>query len=100
MKIIKDENDCKELQKDIDKIHAWSQRWKLEFNARKGHVLEIGKSRMRTSWNYKIGGEILMKSNEDLIVMILDTLSPERHIHRIFTSAYSLLTNIKVVLTI
>ncbi len=35
MKIIKDENDYKELQKDIDKIHAWSQRWKLEFNSRK-----------------------------------------------------------------
>ncbi len=26
MKIIKDENDSKELQKDIDKIHAKSQR--------------------------------------------------------------------------
>ncbi len=39
MKIIKDEIDYKELQKDIDNIHAWSQRWKLEFNARKHHVL-------------------------------------------------------------
>ncbi len=40
MKIIK-ENDCRELQKDIDKIHAWSQRWKLEFNFRKCHMVEI-----------------------------------------------------------
>ncbi len=49
MKIIKDENDCKELQKDTDKIHAWNQRWKLEFNPRKCHVLEIGKSKKRSS---------------------------------------------------
>ncbi len=67
MKIIKDENDWKELQMDIDKICARSQRWKLEFNARKFHVLEIGNSKNEPSWDYKMGGEIMMKINEEKI---------------------------------
>ena len=45
MRIIKDENDCKELQNDIDRIQAWSRRWKLEFNAKKCHVVKFGKSK-------------------------------------------------------
>ncbi len=58
MKIIKDENDSKELQKDTDKTHAWSQRWKLEFNARECHELEIKKKYKRdlhgiTKWEEK-----------------------------------------------
>ena len=98
MKVIKDENDCKELQDDIDKIYAWSQRWKLEFNARKCHAMEIGKSKKRPSWNYKMGGETVTKSKEekDLGVIIQDTLSPERHINNIFGSTYNLLSNIRV----
>ena len=35
MKVIKSEGDCEELQRDIDKIHAWNQQWKLEFNTKK-----------------------------------------------------------------
>ena len=33
MKIIKNENDCKELQEDVIKILAWSRRWQPNFNA-------------------------------------------------------------------
>ncbi len=52
----------------------------------------------RPSWNYKMGREIITKSNEEkaLGVMIQDTLSPERHINGIFGSAYSMLTNIRL----
>ncbi len=42
MKIIKNENNYKELKKYINKIHAWIQRQKPEFNVRKCHMLEIG----------------------------------------------------------
>ena len=98
MRIIKDENDCKELQNDIDKIHAWSQRWKLEFNTKKCHVVEFGKSKKRPSWIYRMGTEPVLKSKDekDLGVVIQDTLSPERHINGIFGSTYHLLTNIRV----
>ena len=47
LRVIKSHADCMELQRDIDKIHEWSKRWKLEFNAKKCHVMEIGKSKTR-----------------------------------------------------
>ncbi len=39
-------------------------------------MLEIGKSEKRPSWKYKMGGEIITKSNEekDLGVIIQETL--------------------------
>ena len=35
---IVNENSCKELQEDINKIKAWSEKWKMEFNVDKCHV--------------------------------------------------------------
>ena len=55
LKVIKSQEDCKELQKDIDKIHEWSLKWKLEFNAKKCHVMEMGKSKRRPIWKYRMG---------------------------------------------
>ena len=98
MRVVKSKEDCKELQTDVDKIHEWSLRWKLEFNAKKCHVLEMGKSKRRPTWDYKLGDNLITKSKEekDLGVIIQDTLSPERHINGIFGSTYGLLTNIRV----
>ncbi len=62
IKIIKDENDCNELQKNIDEIHALSQRWILEFNTRKCHMLEIGKSKNETLLELENGRRIKKES--------------------------------------
>ena len=66
-----------ELQRDIDKIHEWSKRWKLEFNAKKCHVMEMRKSKTRPTWEYKMGDEVIMKSREekDLGVIVQDSLT-------------------------
>ena len=98
LKVIKSQKDCQDLQKDIDKIHEWSLKWKLEFNAKKCHVMEIGKSKRRPIWEYKMGDKVITKSKEekDLGVMIQNNLSPEAHIKRVFGSTYRMLTNIRV----
>ena len=95
---IENQNDCKKLQKDLDRIYEWSLKWKLEFNAKKCHVMEIGKSKRRPSGDYKLGEVIIKKSKEekDLGVIIQDTLCPERHISNIFNNTYRLLSNIRV----
>ena len=97
-RVIESQNDCQQLQSDINRIYEWSLRWKLEFNAKKCHVMEIGKSKRRPIWEYKLGEEVIKKSKEekDLGVIIQDTLSPERHINNIFNNTYRLLTNIRV----
>ena len=45
MRVVKNTDDCEELQGDIDKIDECSKRWKLDFNAKKYHVMELGKSK-------------------------------------------------------
>ena len=79
LRVIKSHADYMELQRDIDKIYEWSKRWKLEFNAKKCHVMEMGKSQTRPTWEYKMGEEVIMKSREekDLGVIVQDSLTPE-----------------------
>ena len=98
LKVIKSQEDCRELQKDIDKIHAWSLRWKLKFNVKKCHILEIGRSKKRPTWNYTMGDKVMEKRKEekDLGVIIQDTLSPTRHIDEKYASTSRMLTNIRV----
>ena len=48
LKVVRD-SEWMELQKDLDKMYEWSGKWKLEFNAQKCHVLEMGKSKRRLS---------------------------------------------------
>ena len=98
MKHIKNISSCRELQSDLNKLYDWSQHWKMEFNAKKCHVLEMGRSKHRPTWEYKMGNEIVRKAKEekDLGIMITDDLSPEKHINKIIGGVYALLTNIRV----
>ena len=47
MRVVKNTDDCRELQGYINKIDEWSKRWKLDFNAKKCHVVELGKSKKK-----------------------------------------------------
>ena len=46
--------DCKDLQNYINNIYEWKKTWEMEFNARKCHVLKMGRSAMRPSRMYKL----------------------------------------------
>ena len=98
MKVIKNTEDCSELQSDIDKMDEWSKTWKLDFNVKKCHVMVIGKSKRRPQWSYKIGQEEIPKTKEekDLGVVIQDTLNPKQNINKLFGSTYRMLANIRV----
>ena len=51
MRVVKNTDDYRELQDDIDKIDEWRKRWKLDFNAKKCHVIELGKSKRWPKWS-------------------------------------------------
>ena len=57
-------------------------------------MLEMGKSKRRPSWTYKMGEAVIAKRREekDLRVLIQDNLSPDRHIKQI----YRMLSNVRV----
>ena len=100
MKII-NENSCKELQEDINKIKAWSKKWKMEFNVDKCHVVRFGKSKKRPVWQYKLGNETIPSADKekDLGVVINDKLEPEDHINQITGKMHNLLANMKIAFT-
>ena len=92
LRVIKTRKDVLLLQQeDINKIYEWSRKWKLEFNAKKCHVMELRKSKRRPVWNYLMDKEQIMKTKEER------GLKPRKHISKIFELTYKMLTNIRVV---
>ena len=98
LKRVKKREDCDLLQEDLNKIYKWSKKWKMEFNARKCSVLEFGKSKNRPVGAYKLGEEIIQRRNteKDLGVIVMDDMSPRRHVNKIVGETYNLLKNIRV----
>ena len=97
LKQVRGKEDCEDLQRDLDMVYDWSQDWEMEFNAKKCHVMKLGKSKNRPTNSYKMGNENLKEVQEekDLGVTFQDTLSPENHIGRLFGQAYRMLQNVK-----
>ena len=94
---IESKEDCEHLQKDPDNIHRWSKLGKMEFNANKSKVLEMGSSRMRPRGKHSMGNEWINKTNvKDLGVWITDNLSSEKYINKITGDTYQLLRNIRM----
>ena len=60
---IKEPNDRAILQKDLDKLHEWSNRWLLHFNKKKCKVMHIGRS--NTGHQYHLGSTNLTESNKE-----------------------------------
>ncbi|MPC84853.1 hypothetical protein E2C01_079603 [Portunus trituberculatus] len=60
--------------------------------------MELGKSKRRPAWNYLMGHERIMKTKEekDLVVIMQENLSPDKHISNIFGLSYKILINIRV----
>ena len=58
----------------------------------------MGKSAMRPSWTYNLGENMISiaKEEKDLVVLIQDNLSPEKHINRIFGDTFRMLRNIRM----
>ena len=52
---IKNEDDAKLLQKAIDEMFQWTQKWLLQFNKDKCKILHLGKNNPK--YNYTIGEE-------------------------------------------
>ncbi|MPC64514.1 hypothetical protein E2C01_058631 [Portunus trituberculatus] len=98
LRVIKTREDCLLLQEDLNTVYEWSRKWKLEFNGKKCHIMELGKIKRRPIWNYLMGEEQIMNTKEekDLGVIIQENLSLYKHISKISGLSYKMLTNIRV----
>ena len=97
MRQVRNHEDCQYLQQDLDVLHEWSKKWKMEFNTNKCHVLEMGRSKHRPHARYNLGGEELKSTDreKDLGVVIQENLSPEGHINKIVGEGLAIVANIR-----
>ena len=101
MRQVKNQEDCQDLQKDLDVIQEWSDKWMMEFNADKCHVLEMGRSMHRPHARYNLGGVELKSADKekDLGVVVQSNLSPEGHINKVVGEGLAIVANIRTTFT-
>ena len=94
---IKDEEDCKILQEDLNKIWRWSRKWQMEFNVDKSQVMEMGGGGRRPVWTYTVEGGMELRKvqrEKDLGVIIQSNIQSDSHIDRIFGETYNVIKNV------
>jgi hypothetical protein len=83
MRKVRSSEDAKALQRDLDELEAWSNKWLLRFNPDKCHVLTIGKfENIQHTERYKLYGDELehVFEEKDLGVHIDSELKFDEHI--------------------
>ena len=83
MRKIKSDEDAKALQRDLNELEEWSNKWLLRFNPDKCHVLTIGKfENIRHTERYKLYGNELehVFEEKDLGVHIDSELRFDEHV--------------------
>ena len=55
--------DCESIQKDLDHLSIWSEKWLLKFNKDKCKVMHVGYNNLKH--NYKLQGRNLIRVDEE-----------------------------------
>ena len=86
---VKNPNDSKTLQNDLDTLQIWEQTWGMEFNPGKCQVLHISRANQPIQSQYTLHGEILESVDcaHYLGVSISKDLTWNTHIKEILTKA-------------
>ncbi|XP_069171092.1 uncharacterized protein [Procambarus clarkii] len=95
-RVVKDE-DCRILQEDLNRLQRWSEKWLMEFNMRKCKVIEMRLRNRRPKGQYKMKGNFLHVTirESDLGMDVTPNQTPEAHMNRISTAAYSTLAKVR-----
>ena len=86
------EQDCENLQRDLNRLAAWSKTWLLKFNKDKCVVLKF---RDCIKFSYSLNGVDLQEvdSQRDLGILINNKLTPVNHIESITKKANAKITS-------
>ena len=52
--VVKSTADCEKLQKDIDLLAEWGNKWQMQFNARKCYVMNMGNKMKKMKYDYNL----------------------------------------------
>ena len=78
--------DCESLQRNLNRLGAWSKQWSLRFNEKKCVVLKI---RDQLDYCYTLNGVKLdsVESQRDLGIVINNKLSPSEHVQNLVSKS-------------
>ena len=84
------------LQRDLNNIKTWAEKWKMEFNVDKCKIMHLG--RLNPGNTYTMDGANLSvtKEERDLGVLVDDRLQFDKHIRGIVNKANRMLGMIKI----
>ena len=87
---INTENDCKELQKDIDKLGKWATTWGMRFQPVKCNMMTLSRKKKNVTFNYTLKNTTLefLTSIKYLGVHISNDLHWGKHIEETCNKAY------------
>jgi exonuclease III len=80
---IKSEEDCIQLQEDIDRLGNWAKKWGMRFQPVKCNIMQIYRKKCHLRYSYYLEGTELetLESIKYLGVSISRDLTWNRHIH-------------------
>src|SRR5664279_3672539 len=101
---VNNDTDQEELQRDLDQIVKWADKWQLRFNIDKCKTMQIGRSdndefQYRMSHSNSQLSKVLVATNEEknLGVWITSNLKPSRHIAAAVNKANQILGLIRKI---
>ena len=88
------DEDAAELQATLDRLKAWANKWGMQFNVGKCHVMHVGRNNPENE--YKMGGVTLENTtNErDIGVTVSDNLKPGQQCRKAAKTASTVLGQI------
>ena len=94
--IVENEEDQATMQANINSLSGWAEKWQMEFNSDKCHIMHLGRNNQRFS--YTMGGHApagtvlgCSEQEKDLGVIIHESLKPSKQCAAAAKKAHSVL---------
>ena len=89
--VVDEVEGCCRLQRDIDRMQSWAEKWQMEFNPDKCEVIHFGRTNLNV--DYRVKGRVLKNVEEqrDLGVHIHRSLKVATQVDRAVKKAYGVL---------
>ncbi|MDZ1603208.1 reverse transcriptase family protein, partial [Klebsiella pneumoniae] len=89
--IVDTEEGCCGLQRDLDRLQSWAEKWQMEFNPEKCEVVHFGRTNKNAK--YWVNGRVLgsVEEQRDLGVYVHRSLKVATQVDRAVKKAYGVL---------
>ena len=96
---VNNEENRKQLQKDLDRLVDWTREWQMEFNIDKCKVMHIGKR--NTNFTYEMEGKMLQttKIERDLGIQVSADLKNSQQCRQAYGKASQMLAMVARTIT-